>query len=82
MRARIKQLFCSHESIETKSETGLNAVDQGYFFVKTLISCARCKKSFPQHPRAQCCYVMHIQYEMIKECIINKVANQIKASKQ
>lgn len=78
----IKQFFCSHNSIETTSESGLNAIDQGYFFVKTLISCSKCGKSFAQHPRQMCCYVMHLQYEMIRECILNRVTNQMKAFKQ
>lgn len=82
MLTMIKQFLCTHNEIETKSETGLNAIDRGYFFVKTLISCAKCKKSFQQHPRMQCCYVMHLQHEMIREAIFNKVANQIKAAKQ
>lgn len=59
MLSRIKQLICNH-SIETKSETGLGAINNGYFFVKTLISCAKCKKAFAQHPRQDCCYVRHI----------------------
>lgn len=82
MLARIKQLFCNHESIDTKSEVGLNAVEKGYFIVKTLISCNKCKKSFQQHPHAMCCYVMHMQHEMIKEAIFNNGINQIKSAKQ
>lgn len=73
MLKRIKQYFCTHNSISIRSETGLVAVDNGYFFVKTIVTCANCKKSFQQHPHEKCCYVMHIQYEMIKECIISRI---------
>jgi hypothetical protein len=82
MLTRLKQYFCNHNSIETKTETGLNAINNGYFFVKTLIYCTQCKKSFPQHPNQMCCYVMHIQHELIRECIVTNMVNKIKESKQ
>jgi hypothetical protein len=82
MLTRIKQCFCNHNSIETKTETGIDAIKNGYFFVKTLIYCRECKKSFPQHPRSMCCYVMHLQHEIIREVIINKMIDQIKVVKQ
>lgn len=82
MLKRIKQYFCPHNHIETRSETGLIAVDNGYFFVKTLIRCTKCKKSFDRHPKEMCCYVMHIQYELIRKCIIDKINNDIKVAKQ
>lgn len=76
MLTRIKQYFCGHDRIETRSETGLSEAEKGWFFVKTLISCTKCGKSFAQHPRASCCYVMHLQNEMIKEWILSRLKNK------
>lgn len=78
MLTLIKQIFCRHQSIRTTSESGINAIGQGYFFVKTMIVCSDCKKSFPRHPRELCCHVMHINHETIRDCIATYHANQFR----
>lgn len=78
----IKKYFCNHDEIETKSETSLNSANNGFFIVKTYIICNKCKKQFRRNKNEMCCHVMHIQYELIKECIQNQIKNQIKQCNQ
>lgn len=70
----IKQLLCAHNHITTSTETSVDSL----IISKTLIQCNKCKKSFPQHPHAQCCYVQHIHANLLHE----KFIHQIKSSRQ
>lgn len=74
MLNRIKQLFCSHDSITVNTEM----YSKGLMIVKTSIQCQKCKKSFAQHPNENCCYVRHIHAEILKEQFIQ----QYKSMKQ
>lgn len=60
----IKQYFCRHESIHISTDMN---TENSFIIARTLIQCADCKKSFPQHPNAQCCYVMHIHSQILQE---------------
>jgi hypothetical protein len=70
----IKQWLCRHSDIITQTEASLDSL----LIVKTLIKCRKCDKSFPQHPHAQCCYVMHIHSQILQE----KFIHQLKSAKQ
>jgi len=66
----LKQFFCVHPSITTTTES---TSPEHIFIVKSLIQCDRCKKTFPQHPHAECCHVKHIHSQLMMEYWINKV---------
>lgn len=68
MNKFLKQIFCSHQSITTKTETFFGRP----LIIKTLIQCENCLKSFYQHPRAECCHVKHLHSQIIYEEFINK----------
>lgn len=69
MKKFIKQLICRHNEITIKTES----YSPGHLFiVKSLIQCSSCEKTFTHHPNHQCCYVMHIHAEIIKDHWINK----------
>lgn len=61
----IKKLFCRHENISCISEA--NFTDEQLIIIKTRIECDRCKKTFKEHPKAQCCYVHHIHGQLIRD---------------
>jgi hypothetical protein len=46
---------------------------EGLIIAKSIIECMKCHKTFPQHPSAQCCYVMHIHAEILKEQFIQQM---------
>lgn len=70
----IKQLLCAHNEITTQTETTVD----GLIISRTCIQCSNCKKSFPQHPHAQCCYVQHIHANILQE----KFIHQIRSNRQ
>lgn len=69
MKKFLKQIFCSHPDITTKTES---YSPEHVFIVKTIIQCNKCEKTFAQHPNSQCCYVMHLQSELMRDYWINK----------
>jgi hypothetical protein len=69
MLTRLKQLFCFHNSISTTTETS----SEGLIISKSIIECERCHKTFAQHPRAQCCYVMHLHGEILRDQCIKQI---------
>lgn len=71
----IKQFLCNHEDITTTTETNL---ESPILIVRSLIQCSQCKKTFAQHPNAQCCYIYHIHHEIMQE----KIIQQYKAGNQ
>ncbi len=73
MIKRLKQLICLHE-IETKTESWSPA---HIFIVKTLIYCIKCEKTFSQHPGANCCYVQHIQNQLMQEYWLQTYKSQL-----
>lgn len=64
-----KQFFCRHEDIRTTTES---YSPENCFIVKSLIQCSKCEKTFAQHPNEQCCYIMHIHAEVMRDFWINK----------
>lgn len=64
----IKQWFCHHNDITTSTETSVDRL----IICKTLIKCNKCEKTFPQHPHAQCCYVMHMHAEILRDKFIHQ----------
>ncbi len=68
----IKQWLCRHECIETKTES---SSPEHVFIIKTIIQCMRCDKTFAQHPNAICCYVQHVQSNIMQDYWINKFRN-------
>ena len=68
MRKFLKRLFCRHVYIKTITDSTLADL----LIIKTLIKCENCDKSFAQHPSASCCYVAHIQYEIMREHFIKE----------
>jgi hypothetical protein len=59
----IKKFLCAHELIQTETTVLADSV----FMIRTKIICTNCSKSFPLHPRANCCHVAHIQHELMRE---------------
>lgn len=72
MKDFFKQLFCRHIGIETTTKT---LSTEPMFIVSTLIQCINCKKTFAQHPNANCCYVQHLHSEIMRDFYINKLKN-------
>jgi hypothetical protein len=70
MKKLIKQLFCRHEDITTKTES---YTPDHVFIVKSIIQCNSCEKTFAMHPHAQCCHVQHIHSQIIYDYWVNKV---------
>jgi hypothetical protein len=70
MKKLIKQLFCRHTSIETKTES---STPEHIFIVKSIIQCRDCEKTFAQHPHANCCHVNHLHSQILYEYWVNKV---------
>jgi hypothetical protein len=59
-----KQLFCSHRTINIKTESDIKS---SLLIVMSHITCAYCEKAFPSHPNAECCYVRHLHSSIIYE---------------
>ena len=74
MRRFIKQFLCRHQNTTTKTEARIEN-DNSFFIVSSLIKCADCDKTFPQHPNAQCCYIQHIHAEAMRDHWLNKFKN-------
>jgi len=70
MLSLIKQYFCRHADITTKTESWS---PDHCFIVKSLIQCNSCKKTFPQHPNAKCCHVEHIHSQLLFEYWMEKL---------
>lgn len=69
LKETIKQFFCSHKGIDTTTE--VRSIEP--LIISSLIQCHDCKKTFAQHPNAQCCYVLHLHGEILREQFIDKI---------
>jgi len=68
MKNLIKQFLCTHKNIATITETN---IESPMLIIKTLIQCSQCRKTFIQHPDQLCCYIYHIQHEIMQEQVIH-----------
>lgn len=64
----IKRWLCRHKSIMIETKTSTDS----FIITWTLIQCSDCKKTFPNHPNAKCCYVEHIHSQVLYEQFIQR----------
>jgi hypothetical protein len=74
-----KQRYCDH-SITNDLQTQIvrnGLLPQGgpLLIVSAIIKCTKCNKTFPLPNNHPCCYMRHLQGEMLKEQFIQLIKN-------